>query len=139
MLYFFKTFKMENIRKKGKKDYFNRFVKLNIYSYTKGDKKIYLGAKPEEVFSLFNGNTSSIKKEIGKENNNIDDKSIDQSTLQYYLILALQDFYQNYYIPLAEDNKALKEDINMLQHILKDIKKKNNDRFDYITSIINNK
>ena len=129
---------MENVRKKSnKKDYFNRFTKLNIYSYTKGNR-IYLGANPSDVYSLFNGNTSSIKKEIGKlpENHEL---TIDQSTLQYYIILALQDFHQNYYIPLAEENKTLKEDLNMLQSILNEIKKKNNDRFDYLTNIINNK
>ena len=56
--------KTQNLKdKKIAKDYFNRFNKLNIYSYTK-DNKIYLGAKPEEVYSVFNGNTSRIKKDM---------------------------------------------------------------------------
>ena len=49
---------MENIRNKStnlsKKKYFDRFTKLNVYSYTKpNDKKINLGCKPTEVYSLF--------------------------------------------------------------------------------------
>ena len=61
-------------------------------------KKINLGCKPTELYSLFNGNTSSIKKTLGKEQEYLhpEDITIDQSALQYYIILALQDFYQNY-------------------------------------------
>ena len=44
--------KTQNLKNKKNKDYFNRFNKLNIYSYTR-DNKIYLGAKPEEIYSLF--------------------------------------------------------------------------------------
>ena len=115
---------MENLRNKTQnlkdnkisKDYFNRFYKLNIYSYTK-DNKIYLGAKPEEVYSLFSGNTSSIKKDI-KDTMLPQELTIDQSTLQYYMILALQDFYYNYHLPLYEE--------------LKRTKKKNDERFETI-------
>ena len=34
------------------KKYFDRFNKLNVYSYVR-DNKIYLGVKPEEVNELF--------------------------------------------------------------------------------------
>ena len=60
---------MENIRNKANniypKDYFDRFTMLSVYSFTKpNDKKIYIEPKPDEIYSLFNRNTSSIKKEI---------------------------------------------------------------------------
>jgi len=42
--------------------------------------------------------------------------TIDQSTLQYYMILALQDFYNSYHLPLYEE--------------LKKTKKKNDERFE---------
>ena len=38
-------------RPKEKKD-FDRFNKLNVYSYIR-DNKIYLGVKPEDVYGLF--------------------------------------------------------------------------------------
>ena len=131
---------MENIRNKSsnlnKKKYFDRFTKLNVYSYTKpNDKKINLGCKPTEVYSLFNGNTSSIKKILGKEQDYLhpDEVTIDQSALQYYVILALQDFYQNYYIPLSDENKGLKEHLSMLQTMMLNNKKKNDERFTVLT------
>ena len=130
---------MENLRNKSanlsKKNYFERFTKLNVYTYTKpNDKKINLGCKSTEVYSLFNGNTSSIKKTLGKEQEYIhpEEVNIDQSAMQYYVILALQDFNQNYYIPLAEENKSLKEQVSMLQTMLLDNKKRNDDRFTVI-------
>ena len=125
---------MENLKNKSQnlksKDYFKRFTKLNIYSYTRpDDKKIYLGADPKEVYSLFNGNTSSdkkeIKKEIKKEQTIPTNVTIDQSAIQYYIILALQDFYQNYHLPLVEENKALRDRLDNL-------KKKNDERFEFI-------
>ena len=131
---------MENIRNKSinlsKKNYFDRFTKLNVHSYTKSnDKKINLGCKPTEVYSLFNGNTSSIKKTLGKEQDYLhpEEITIDQSTLQYYVILAMQDFYQNYYIPIFEENKSLKEQITMLQTMMVNNKKKNDERFTVLT------
>ena len=84
---------------------------------------------------MFNGNTSSIKKTIGKEQEYIhpEEVTIDQSALQYYVILALQDFYQSYYLPLSEENKALKEQITMLQTMMINNKKKNDERFIVLT------
>ena len=129
---------MENLKNKTQniksKDYFERFIKLNIYSYTTPeDKKIYIGAKPNEVYSLFNGNTSTIKKEITVKNQEIPDQiNIDQSVIQYYIILALQDFYNNYYIPLSNENKTLKSNIDELKLIINELKHKNDKRFEYI-------
>ena len=130
---------MENIRSKStnlsKKNYFDRFTKLNVYSsYTKPkDKRINLGCKPTEVHSLFNGKTSSIKKTTDKNQDYIRPEEVDQSTLQYYVILALQDFYKNYYIPLSEENKDLKEQLSMLQTMMINNKKKNDERFIVLT------
>ena len=135
---------MENIRNKSRniksKDYFERFTKLNVYSFTKpNDNKLYIGSKPDEVYSLFNGNTSTIKKEVNIKNpGKYDNLNIDQSTLQYYIILALEDFHCNYYLPLVEENKSLKADINKLNSIIIDIKHKNDKRFEYHTTKIHN-
>jgi hypothetical protein len=130
---------MENLRNKSqeinKKDYFKRFIKLNVFSYTKpNDNKIYIGAKPTEVFSLFKGNTNSTKKAINESNYvHPDDVFIDQSALQYYIILGLQDFYFNYYNSMLEENRTLKEEISKIQSMLKIFKKKNDERFDVLT------
>ena len=88
------------------KNYFGRFNRLNVYSHVK-DNKIHLGIRPEEVYEVFNGNACGIKKSIG-EGNIEGITSIDQSSLQYYLILALQDFHQNYFLPLRDENIILK-------------------------------
>jgi len=101
-------------------------------------KKINLGCKPADVFSLFNGNTSTQKKTKDEVMIIQDDVKIDQSTLQYYIILALQDFYFNYHLSLVEENKVLLDKINLM-------KKKNDDRFrilkenlEVITQHVNN-
>lgn len=127
---------MENLRNKTqgtidkKKDYLKRFSKLNVYSYIKDDR-INLGCKPTEVYSLFNGNTSNIKKKI-KTDEIIDPSSIviDQSAMQYYIILALQDLYYNYaednkktISDLQEENKTLRDELSMLQTLFKNHKK----------------
>ena len=132
---------MENLRNKSSyildktkaKEYFERFTKLNVYSYTK-DNKIYIGAKPTEVYSLFKGNTSSTKKDTN-QNAYVypDNVVIDQSSLQYYIILALQDFYHNYYKPLEEENMTLKEELTKTQSMLMTYKKKNDERFEILT------
>ena len=134
---------MQNLRNKSQrkdKKYFERFTKLNVYTYTKlNDKKINLGCKPTEVYSLFNGNTSSSKKTLDKEDNTPilpEDVTIDQSTLQYYIILALQDFYHNYYMPLSEENQVLKEELTMMRTLLISNKKKNDERFEVLAKNI---
>ena len=60
--------------------------------------------------------------------------TIDQSTLQYYMIQAWQAFHSNYYQPLVEENKSLKTDIDNLKSIIMEIKHKNDKRFEYLTS-----
>ena len=136
---------MQNLRNKSQcvlnkrkdKKYFERFTKLNVYTYTKpNDKKINLGCKPTEVYSLFNGTTSSSKKILGKEEDTpILSKgvTIDQSALQYYIILALQDFY---HIPLSEENQALKDRITMMRTIMINNKKKNDECFEVLSKNI---
>ena len=69
------------------KKYLERFNKLNIYSFVENDK-ISLGIKPEELNELFS-NACGKRERPG----------INQSTLQYFLILGLQDFYQNHFLP----------------------------------------
>ena len=129
---------MENLRNKSqeinKKGFFKRFIKLNVFSYTKpNDNKIYIGAKPTEAFSLFNGNTNSIEKAINESNYvHPDDVVIDQSALQYYIILGLQDFYCNYYNSIVEENRTLKEELSKIHSMLKNVKKKNDQRFDVL-------
>ena len=58
--------------------------------------------------------------------------SIDQSTLQYYLILAMQDFHQNYFLPMRDENIILKEELEKTQVMFLNYKKKNDERFDII-------
>lgn len=121
----------ENVINKQKtKEYLQRFTKLNVYSYTKpNDNKVYVGSKPTEVYSLFNGNTSSNKKAASKEfpeYTHPDEIVTDQSTLQYYIILALQDFYYNYYMPLSDELARTQSMVNIL-------KKKNDERFEVLT------
>ena len=69
------------------KKYLERFSKLNIYSFIENEK-VSLGVKPEELNELF---SNACGKGI---------HSINQSTLQYYMILGLQDFYQNHFLRL---------------------------------------
>ena len=54
-----------------------RFNKLNIYSFIENDK-VFLGIKPEELNELFS-NACGKRERPG----------INQSTLQYYIILEL--------------------------------------------------
>ena len=57
---------------------------------------------------------------------------IDQSALQYYMILGRQDFYQNCYLPLRDENITSKEELDKTQSMLMNYKKKNDERFDVI-------
>jgi len=112
------------------KNYFGRFNKLNVYSHVKNNK-IHVGVKPEEIYEIFNGNACGNKKSI--DGGNVDEvNSIDQSTLQYYMILGMQDFHQNHYLPLRDENIVLKEELEKTQTMLMNYKKKNDERFDVI-------
>jgi len=121
-------------KKLKEKKYLDRFNKLNVYSHIK-DNKVHLGIKPEEVYELFNGNACGEKKGKDDKENKPTDKgkcSIDQSTLQYYMILGLQDFYQNHFLPLRDENIALKEELDKTQKMLMNYKRKNDERFELI-------
>ena len=59
-------------------------------------------------------------------------KSIDQSTLQFYMILGMQDFYQNYHLPMKDEIISLREELDKTQSMLMNYKKKNDERFDII-------
>ena len=107
-------------KKLKEKKYLDRFIRLNVYSHMR-DNRPYLRIKPEELHEVFKGNASSN-----------DGHLIDQSALQYYMILGLQDFYQNHFVPLRDENITLKEEVNKTQTMLINLKKKNDERFDII-------
>jgi len=73
------------------KNYLDRFNKLSVYSYVRNDK-ICLGVKPEEVSKLFSN-------ACGRER-----CSVDQSAMQYYMILGLQDFLPKSFPSLARND-----------------------------------
>jgi len=52
--------------------------------------------------------------------------------MQSSMILGLQDFYQNHFIPLRDENITLKEELEKTQTMLMNLKKKNDERFDII-------
>ena len=144
---------MNNLKNKSelvknrKKNYLERFLKLPIYSYTKpNDNHIFLSPKPTDVYDLFHGNATNIKNTINGRTRVIhaDEVFIDQSTLQSYMILAIQDLYENYIKPLEEDNKRIytllnelgdeiKESHENIQMAVQLAKKKNDDRFEVLT------
>ena len=114
--------KMERNKSKKLKEkkYLDRFIRLNVYSYMK-DNRACLKIKPEEIYEVFKGNASGTDVHL-----------IDQSALQYYIILGLQDFYQNHFLPLRDENITLKEELDKTQTMLMNCKKKNDERFDFI-------
>ena len=89
-------------KKLKEKKYLDRFNKLNVSPYIR-DNKVHLGIKPEVAYELFNGNAYGEKKrkDDNKENRAT---TVDQSALQYYIVLGLQDFYQNHFLPLRDEN-----------------------------------
>ena len=95
------------------------------------DNKIHVGIRAEEANEIFNGNACWNMKSINEEEVR-EPKSIDQSTSQFYMILGTQDFYQNYYLPLKDENLSLKEELDKTQLMLMNYKKKNDERFDII-------
>ena len=70
---------------------------------------------------------SALKKKISH-----DELTIDQTVLQYWMILALQDSHTNYYLPSVKENRNLKADINELISLIKEVKQKNDKIFDFI-------
>ena len=106
-------------KKLKEKKYLDRFIRLNVYSYVR-DNRPCLRIKPEEIHEVFKGNA------CGKDVN-----LIDQSALQYYMILGMQDFYQNHFLPLRDEVVTLKE-VDKTQIMLMNYKKKNDERFEHV-------
>ena len=75
------------------KNYFGRFNKLNVYSHVK-DNKIHVGVTLRKYMRYLMVMHVGMRVAGGI-------KTIDQSTLQYYMILGMQDFHQNHYLPLT--------------------------------------
>ena len=123
-------------KKLKEKKYLDRFNRLNVYSHIR-DNKVHLGIKPEEVYELFNGNACGEKK--GKDDKENKPTTVDQSTLQYYMILGLQDFYQNHFLPLRDENITLKEELDKTQTMLMNYKKKNDERFEFVMKSLHKK
>ena len=92
------------------------------------DNRSCLRIKPEEIYEVFKGNASGKDAHI-----------IDQSALQYYIILGLQDFYQNNFLPLRDENITLKEEVNKTQAMLMNYKKKNDERFEFVMKSLHKK
>jgi len=111
-------------KKLKEKKYLDRFIRLNVYSYMR-DNRPCLRIKPEEVHEVFKGNASGKYAQL-----------IDQSALQYYMILGLQDFYQNHFIPLRDENTPLKEELDKTQTMLMNYKKKNDERFGFLSGLV---
>jgi hypothetical protein len=108
----------DSLRKKDiwEKDYLQRILDLDVYSYTWKHKKskshdphhVQVGLLYEDVAKLFNGNALSHPK--AREGFACEDKNCPQcrSTINgikpveimYYLILAFQSFYHKEYLPL---------------------------------------
>ena len=65
------------------------------------------------------------------------------------MILGLQDFYQNHFIPLRDENITLKEEVkklstisfsvNKTQTMLMNYKKKNDERFEFVMKTLHKK
>ena len=101
-------------KKLKEKNYLDRFIRLNVYSHMR-DNRPCLKIKPEEIYEVFKGNASGKDAHI-----------IDQSALQYYMILGLQDFYQNHFLPLRDENITLKEEVKKLSTISLSLDKTHN-------------
>ena len=48
------------------------------------------------------------------------------------MILGLQDFYQNHFIPLRDEVVTLKDELDKTQIMLMNYKKKNDERFEHV-------
>ena len=64
------------------------------------------------------------------------------------MILGLQDFYQNHFLPLRDEVKKLstnslpiplKEEVNKTQIMLMNFKKKNDERFEFVMKTLHKK
>ena len=117
-------------KKLKEKKYLDRFIRLNVYSIERNNRSCHR-IKPEEIHEIFKGNASSN-----------DGQLIDQSAFQYYMILGLQDFYQNHYLPLKEEVEKLSTislSVNKTQTMLMNYKKKNDERFEFVMKTLHKK
>ena len=114
-------------KKLKEKKYLDRFIRLNVYSHMR-DNRPCLKIKPEEIHEVFKGNASGKDAHI-----------IDQSALQYYMILGLQDFYQNHFLPLRDEVVTLKDEVSKTQIMLMNYKKKNDERFEFVMKTLHKK
>lgn len=120
--------KSDYVLNKDFKNYYDRILNTDVYSYTlKNDdtKKINIGASPESLFNMYNQNTSFIKKSLSRTGDDVkklhsdpycelctEDSycgicrnklfQIDYKTMFWYLVLGIQDYNQNYYLPLLQ-------------------------------------
>ena len=109
---------MNKSKRLKEKKYFDRFNKLNVYSYIRDNLPW-----SQTVYGLFSDACGRVA-----------DKgicSVDQSALQYYMIFGLQDFYQNHFLLLWDENIVLKEELDKTQTMLMNLKK-NDERFEFI-------
>ena len=104
---------MNKSKRLKEKNYLDKFNKLSVYSYIR-DNKIYLGVKPEDVYELFSNACGTVTDKGEKPGHPC---SVDQSAMQYYMILGLQDFYQNHFLPLREENIVLKEELEKTDNV----------------------
>ena len=127
--------KSDYVLNKDFKNYYDRILNTEVFSYTtKNDqnKNINIGASPELLFKLFNQNTSFIKKSLSRTGDDVkqlhsdpdctvctEDNycgicrlklfQIDYETILWYLILGIQGFNQNYYLPLLQRVQELEK------------------------------
>ena len=55
------------------------------------------------------------------------------------MILGLQDFYQNHFLPLRDDVVTLKDEVSKTQIMLMNYKKKNDERFEFVMKTLHKK
>ena len=125
--------KSDYVLNKDFKNYFDRIINTEVFSYTlknQDSKIINVGASPESLFNKFNQNTSFIKKSLSRSGDDVKKLhsdpnctlcsennycgmcrnkmyEIDYETMFWYLVLGLQDFNQNHYLPLLQRVQGL--------------------------------
>ena len=55
------------------------------------------------------------------------------------MILGLQDFYQNHFLPLRDENITLKDEVSKTQTMLMNYKKENDERFEFVMKSLHKK
>ena len=130
--------KSDYVLNKDFKNYYDRILNTEDFSCTlKNDdtKVINTGASSEFLFDMYNQNTSTIKKTLTRTGDEVkrlhNDPQceictesgycgicrlklfkVDYETILWYLILGLQDFNQNYYLPLLQRVQDMERKMN---------------------------